>query len=977
MRKTLGVLGLVGGVMGIWLARDELLRWGVQSVLSYSVGAPVQVARVKALAWQGGLQWRLEVEEVRLSSTLPADTFPTAKLEEVKLVGEGRRLKEVSLRGGWVALIRLGKGLKNFRYFPRRGRPSPQRFTVKAEGVRFSLLNGPADLALSLRVDSLEGKLDIDSVAFRLEALRARLFAQEVCWRQVRSPLPAPLELRAQGCLYKPTQDWEGLTLLIQAPEEWVRFSGCVESWTYLWGSFAGQVKISRFPRLSAELAGWGLQAVQVVGWAGGKAYGACLGGSWERGPYRVCMTGEGSALRRLYGRVGWEGLGWAGFDGGLEEMAVWGGLHGGGLVAGAKGRISLRRRLGQLKVHTAWGDTIWVEGSLDTLSGRWRLGGQRLQGTWTKRQGLVLLADTLSLAELLQAWTPYRRLLRPGSKEAVPVELRARAFRWDTLAVGENLAVRWRPGSSLEAQARVRLPFWPETLAARAWQEPPSGRWALSLQGSTGYLYAEGEGDTAQVSATGWWYIYPWQVVGTVRLSERALRLRRGWVGGPSTEMEVNGILSPAGANAEVEATLPIAEALVFFPLEGVQVSGGRLNLRFCAQGAWDTLLRWDNPLEGTATLEGVQAYFPRLRLPLSDFRLKVAFSPEETRLLQLSGRVGAARVQAQGQVRGTLSYLYTDWYRLQGRLQVEAESVRLADFWRRAEGDTIRRQVRLPTQMDLAVEARLRSVEVYGLPFEVVTARARLTQGLLEIDTLGLMYGLGHLAGWGVLDIADSTCYTFSGRAKAERIDLASVLRRFELDTIPTFQRLGLKGFFSGSLQASLRFSPSVNWKENSIFYAQGQVSQGQFYTPRWLRWLRPYYLAAYRDSMDFWAEVPSFQITDGFLKLEEGLLLTRAGALRLMGYHYLPQDRFLYQIRGARLYRRLQRHAELPRLAYYMADRLDQSLFLVYVEKLGPRVRVRYPVRYLLRRLIVPSLAEPVPSASAYRSGFFRNR
>ncbi len=166
-------------------------------------------------------------------------------------------------------------------------------------------------------------------------------------------------------------------------------------------------------------------------------------------------------------------------------------------------------------------------------------------------------------------------------------------------------------------------------------------------------------------------------------------------------------------------------------------------------------------------------------------------------------------------------------------------------------------------------------------------------------------------------------------------------------------------------------------MNWKENSIFYAQGQVSQGQFYTPRWLRWLRPYYLAAYRDSMDFWAQVPSFQITDGFLKLEEGLLLTRAGALRLMGYHYLPQDRFLYQIRGARLYRRLQRYAELPGLAYYMADRLDQSLFLVYVEKLGPRVRVRYPVRYLLRRLIVPSLAEPVPSASAYRSGFFRNR
>lgn len=977
MRKTLRLLGLAGGVVGVWLARDRLLRWGVERGLSYVVGAPVQVARVKALAWEGGTRWRLELEGVYLSSTLPADTFPTAKLDQVRLTGQGRRLKELSVWRGWITLVRLGKEQKNFQYFPRRGRSLRQRFTVRAEQVRFSLLNSPANLAFSLQIDSLEGRLDIDRVAVRLEALQARLLPQEVCWNQVWPILPASLVLRAQGLFRKPIQDWEGLTLSVEAPEEWLRFSGCVESWTSLWGNFTGRVRFDRLPNYSSELADLGLASVQAEGWVGGRAYGACLWGAWEQGAYRVCLAGEGSATRRVRGRVGWKGLGWAGFDGSLEEMTVWGNLSFHGLLVEGEGRLSLRRRQGRLRLRTAFGDTVWVEGSPDSGRGWVHLGRQRLEGTWTKKKGLRLSADSLSLVELVQAWMPYQRLLARKGRQAVPVWLQVRVFRWDTLAVGEGLWVRWGQGPLVAAGARLRLAFWPETLESRAWREPTSGWWALSLEGNSGYLHAEGRGDTARVSATGWWYPYLWQVMGTMSLDNRALWLRQGQVYGPSTQVQVKGVFSPVGANAQVEAALPITEVLRFFPLEGVQVSHGRFSTRFCAQGAWDTLLRWDNPLEGTAVLEEVQAYFPRLKLPLSDFWVKLAFSPEETRLLQLSGRVGAARVQAQGQVQGTLHYLYTDWYRLRGRLHVEAESLRVADFWRRAERDTVRRQVRLPGQMDLQVEAYLRSVEVYGLSFEAVAARARLTKGLLEVDTLSLVYGQGHLTGWGVLDIADSTCYLFSGRATAQLIDIASVFRRFELDTIRTFQRLGLKGFFSGSLQAFLLFSPSVVWKENSTLFAQGQVTQGQFYTPRWLRWLRPYYLAAYRDSMDFWAEVPSLQITDGFMKVEEGFLLTRVGALRLMGYHYLPRDRFLYQIRGVRLYRRVQRYKELPRLAGYMVDLLDQSLFLVYVEKLGPQVRVRYPVRYLLRRLIVPSPAEPIPSAPVLRSSCLFDR
>jgi len=846
---------------------------------------------------------------------------------------------------------------------------------VKAQEVRFALLNIPGDLALALQVDTLQAGLDIDSVSVQLEAFWARLIPQEVCWHRVWPFLAAPLLLRAQGRLHKRLQNWEGLTLSIQAPEEWVHFSGCVENWTHLWGSFAGRVKV--LPRLAQhvpELAELRAETVAAEGWIGGQAYGVCLGGAWKRGSYQVYLGGQGPTIRTLRGRVEWKGLGWAGFGGSLAKMAVWASLSFQGLHAKGTGWLSLSRRLGRLTLATSYGDTVWAEGSLDTLSGCLYLRGQQLKGTWTKKRGLRLFADSLSLGELSRAWAPYRPLLQGNGAAAMPVCLQARTFRWDTVAEGKGLWVRLEPNRGLEAGAQVHGPFWPETLESRAWRSSQTGSWALSLQGKAGYLHAEGAGDTAWVSATGWWHDYPWQVAGLVNLQKRTLWLRHAWVSGPSTQIEVQGMLSPIEASAEVKASLPLAEVLRFFPLEGARVYAGRLTTHFCAQGTWDTLLRWDNPLEGTATLEGVQAYFPSLGLPLLDFSVRVVFSPEETRLLQLSGRVGATQVQAQGQLRGTLSYLYTDWYRLQGHLDVEAESLRLADFWRRVEGPTAKRQVRLPVQMDMRLQARLRSVDIYGLPIGVVAVRAHLKEGLLEVDTLGLTYGKGHLAGWGVLDIADSTCYTFSGRATAQDIDVAALLRQFELDTLRTFQRLGLKGFFSGWLQMSFRFSSSVKWRENSSFLAQGQVSGGQFYTPRWLRWLRLYYLAAYRDSMDFWAELPSLQITDGFLRLEEGLLLTRVGALRLMGYHYLPQDRFLYQIRGARLYRRLQRHGELPALAAYMADLLDQTLFLVYVEKLGPQVRVRYPVRYLLRRLLVPPPAEPLPLRPTHHSGGF---
>ncbi|RMF53651.1 MAG: hypothetical protein D6750_00700, partial [Bacteroidetes bacterium] len=683
MRKALVVLAVGGGGWVGWRVGPELVRWGIEQVLSYVVGASVRVGQVKAFAWEGNWRWRLELQDVSLSSTLPGDTCPTARLYRVQLTGQGRQLREVVLQRGWVRLIRLGTAQKNFRYFPRRGRPLRQRLVVKAQEVQFAFLNIPADLALALQVDTLQAGLDIDSVSVQVEALWARLLPREVCWHQVWPPFPAPLLLRAQGRLYKALQNWEGFTLSLEAPEEWVHFSGCVENWTHLWGSFAGRAEVlSRLGQYAPKLAELSVRTVTAEGWIGGLEYGACLRGTWKRGAYQVYLVGRGPTVRTLQGRVEWRGLGWAGFEGTLANMAVWGGLSLQGLHAKGTGWVSLSRRLGKLTLATSYGDTVWAEGSLDTLSGQLYLRGQQLKGTWTKKKGLQLFADSLLLGELIRAWAPYRPLLQGNGSVTIPVCLQARIFRWDTVAEGKGLWVRLEPNHGLEAGAQVHLRFWPETLESRAWRSSQS--WALSLQGKAGYLHAEGAGDTAWVSATGWWQDYPWQVAGMVNLPKRILWLCYAWAGGPSTHVEVQGMLSPTGASAEVKASFPLAEAFRFFPLEGVRVSAGGLTTRFCAQGTWDTLLRWDNPLEGTATLEGVQAYFPYLGLPLLDFSVRVVFSPEETRL-RLSGRVGATQLQAQGQLQGTLSYLYTDWYRLQGHLDVEAESLRLADFWRR----------------------------------------------------------------------------------------------------------------------------------------------------------------------------------------------------------------------------------------------------------------------------------------------------
>jgi hypothetical protein len=262
----------------------------------------------------------------------------------------------------------------------------------------------------------------------------------------------------------------------------------------------------------------------------------------------------------------------------------------------------------------------------------------------------------------------------------------------------------------------------------------------------------------------------------------------------------------------------------------------------------------------------------------------------------------------------------------------------------------------------MDLQLAARLSSIDVYGLNFPYAYLTGGIQGGLITVDTLLLNYAEGRIQAQGTLDAQDTACYMLVGRLQPEGVEIAHILRDFGLDTIETLRRLRLRGRFSGQGQVALRFAPSVQWRDQSSFWAGGRIYEGSFKTPRFLRWFRPYYLAAYKDSMDFLAEIPTFQLTDGFLRIEDALLLTRVAAFRMYGYHYLAADRFFYRLQGARLYRRVQRQPTLASLPTYVIDLVDRSLFLLYVEKSGKKVRWYYPWRYLLRRLLQLRWAEP---------------
>ncbi|MFS8880690.1 hypothetical protein [Synechococcus sp. H55.11] len=170
-----------------------------------------------------------------------------------------------------------------------------------------------------------------------------------------------------------------------------------------------------------------------------------------------------------------------------------------------------------------------------------------------------------------------------------------------------------------------------------------------------------------------------------------------------------------------------------------------------------------------------------------------------------------------------------------------------------------------------------------------------------------------------------------------------------------VPALRALGLRGTFSGDMQAAFRFAPNLTWRENSTLLASGRIANGLFYTPPFMRWLRPFYIAAYRDSMDFLARVPELHIVDGYLRLPPALVVTRIAAFYIEGTHLLAQDRFLYRLQGARLYRKVQRYPHLERLMPYLIERLPSSLWLFYIEKDRGRVRWQYPVKLLLQRLL----------------------
>lgn len=967
MRKLLIGLLIVGGIGGVgYLFQNQSVRReALEALLTHIVGAPVEIRQVEAIQWKGGLSWRVCLRDVLLRSTLPGDTYPVACLSRVELSGTGRQIHKLILGGGRLFLYRLEKKQKNFRYFPKRGSRSPTlAFQVQAESLAIDLVNLPPGVHLRWRVPTLEARVEVDSAFVRIKGLETQFAISEVCLRDRRWPFPAALWLQFRGEYEKEADTWRQVSLYLRGEKDTLQFAGEIQRWERPDGVVRASLSSSLVRQLSEEVGSWvGGGALSLAGSVTGESYEGRLWGRWRHGDYDFCLQGEGAKLKEVEGRLRWIGVGVWRFRGPLTALAVRGVLWYKGFLPSVEGYINLPARVGRFTVGVRR-DTLRVEGSWDSLTGTLAIGGYLLRGHWRRGAGVSIEADSLEKSSLIAAIEPYQSLFG-GQSVKIPIQLYCRRFVWDSSATLDSGRVTLTSEGRLLGEGYLQIKVLPAPVFLRLWSNARLASGSLSLTSPYGYLFGEWKGDSATVSLIGYWEGIFGVGTGEIFLSTQRLWLRslRGIY--QSSEALLRGNLSPKGADVQVSADLHLPQVLAYVPLRGMQVSSGRLLVDFCAQGSWDTLLRWDNPSEGKGVLQGVSAYFPALALPMDSLYVSLAYGPEYTRLESLSVRIGEASLSARGEVAGVLSYLYTDWYKLRGWLDVVGEGVVLDRFWRRREADTLRRQLRIPTQMDIAVRASLGDVDIYGIRLDRVYAQARLSEAFLWVDTLGITYAGAQVWGRGALDGLDTACYMASIKIGVQELPIQKLLREVEADTFPTLNRLGLQGRFSGEMQVSLRFSSTVEWAKNSSLWAHGAIQEGRFRTPRFFRWFRPYYLAAYRDSMDFLAEVPAFYLQDGFLRLQEAFLLTRVGVVRVSGYHYLPADRFLYRLQGARLYRRVQRQPRLDLLSLYALDFVDRSVLVLYVEKEGKKVRWHYPLRYLLRRLLLARPAEPISS------------
>lgn len=961
MRKALGLaIAILVGV-GISLYRKALVRWAAEQVLGFLVGTQVKVEALQGWNWHWDGHWGVSLRGVRVASTLPGDTAAAAYIAELRLVGQRKTLDTVCVRGAALAFVRLSKSQKNFRFFPRRGRGQTHpHVVVHAEDIRLYLDNLPPKLSLSVQASAVQAQVFIDRAQVRIREGKATLSFRELCIRDKLWPLPHHLRLRLEGTYQKGHDLWEGLQLRLWGEGFSLAFEGSLAAWEKPTGWLYAQLDSAQTQAVAQSLSlSPKVSEASVTAWVQERSYAGMLWGRWAGRPYEICLQGYKTTLFAVEGKLALP-FAQVHFWGKPPWLAVGGAFHYKGLYGWGEGLINLRQQTGRLTLRTASGDAVEVSGSVDSLKGEGHIKGMPFKLVWKKPKGLTLYLDTVVKDTLLQAFSSYRFLVE-GKGHALPMEAHCQQLIWDSLTYAQAIRF-WLRDTFLWAEGRVRYRDFP-SFAVRVGAPLGLQRGWVAVENTLGYIFGEWEGDSLRLSGTGRWTDILWTAAGEGSLAERRLWLYHGVAESPRGDWaSVSGAFSLQGADASLSAKLDLPWLLQVLPLEGLTLSQGKIALHLCARGSWDTLLRWDNPTEGEATLTQVKGFFPRIGLPLENLSLRLTYSPEETLVETLSAQIGPTVIHASGHLQGTLSYLYTDWYRLKGHLQVTADRLPLDAFWRQVESQATRRRVRLPQQMDLQLVTRLSSIDIYGLNFPYAYLTGGIQGGLITVDTLLLSYAEGHIQAHGTLDAQDTACYMLVGRLQPEGVEIAHILRDFSLDTLETLRRLGLRGRFSGQGQVALRFAPSVQWRDQSSLWASGRIYEGSFKTPRFLRWFRPYYLAAYKDSMDFLAEIPTFQLTDGFLRIEDAFLLTRVAAFRMYGYHYLTEDRFFYRLQGARLYRRVQRQPTLSLLPTYVMDLVDRSLFLLYVEKSGKKVRWYYPWRYLLRRLVQFRWAEP---------------
>ncbi|MCX7764457.1 MAG: hypothetical protein N2253_06170 [Bacteroidia bacterium] len=933
-----------------------VLHWLLEFLLSYIVGAPVKVSRIEQLSISWGSRWEVHLRGVQVQGTLEGDPSPAAFLGKVSLYGHQGYIDSIKIHNGTINLIRLGKKEKNFRFFPRRRRSSPtQAFLLQADSVRLRIDNFPPGVFLHTVIRAAHARLFIDSSSVRLSDLNAALQVYEACISDTLQPFPSSVQLHFSGRYEKASDLWSDTQLNLIAPEGSFSFTGQIDRWEEPYGHLGGVLQNDFLRKLMPGSSSWlADDRLYFTGEVKKRSYEAHLSGPWRAGEYDLCLQGEKSSVSHVAGKISIHPWGFLYVSGTLSQLRIRGHFILNTLQAAAEGTINLSNRIGKLYLRDALGSAVSLQGSDRHLTIKGHLQNLPFEGEWRRDKGIEMRIDTADVDSLRRAVSPYLSLFK--GKGNLPVEIQARQLRSSHFTL-TSARLRAHKGA-LRLEGEAAFSSFPVRAGLRLTTNAHLDKGNFALHSSEGYLYGEWRGDSVGVSGTARWNEVLLHLQAHTSPNAAYLWIDKAeGVFASGEKVYLRGALTKDSADVQLSGTVPLPWVLFHLPLPGLIVWEGQMGLSLCAQGRWDTLLQWNNPTEGTITLAGVRGAFYNLGLPLQALSCSLTYTPEATYLRYLKGRVGSLEIHAEGEVESTLSYLYTDWHHLKGHLRLRADNLVLSEFWRKVEGEKVYSRVRFPSQMDASVEVSLHNAETFGMHIDSAYITAHIQGPAAAIDSFSLSYAHSLVRGRAYMDMQDSGCYSISGKVIVNDLPIERLLKDLSLTRVPTFSQIGLRGRFSGTFQAHLRLSPEVTWLRQSSIYAEGSISAGKIRTPRFMRWLRPYYLNAYKDSMDFYAHVSGLSVNDGFMRISEAFLLSRIAAISISGHHLLPSDQFLYRIQAVRVRRRIQRYPNLELLTDVFSELIDRSIGLIYVEKEKGKVRWWYPWRYFFWRLFHP--------------------